>query len=314
MNNTLIISESHYGTTRKVSYYLSLLLGFSKNIDIEYAPDDIEKYDNIIFLFCFYGNRTAEKLTSYLNKIKSKLDDKKVILIGVGIDKTNLEYYTSNILKIINRKILNIDFIPGDLIIEKLNEEDKSVLEEYFKKNNMEFKNIRKFNIQNVIDVFFRINGLLEGYTKKLERDDLYYEIDKFIGLHNTCALSTGYGDYIRSTPIEYIYYKRNFYFITEGGLKFVGILQNPNVSICIYDNYKAMNKLAGLQIRGISEIIPIGTKEYYELMKQKNLTEDSLKKFHVNLNLIKVYPEKFEFMNSEFAKKGYDIKQILNI
>lgn len=314
MNNTLIITESHYGTTKKAGHYLSLILGFSKSIDIDEAPESIDKYENIICMFCFYGYKTAEKLKAYLNRIKNQLADKKVVLIGVGIDKTNLNYYTSEILKIINNKAYIVDFIPGDLIIEKLCKEDKALLKDFFEKNNIEFTDMKKFNIEAVINISDKIKNMFYESSKKLEKENLYREINKFIGLHKTCALATGSGSNIRNTPIEYIYDNNNFYFITEGGQKFAGILKNPNVSIAIYDNYKAMDRLAGLQIAGKSEIIESNCSEYYDIMKKKNLSKESLMKFQVNLNIVKVYPVKFEFMNSDFSKSGYDIKQILKL
>lgn len=314
MNNTLIITESHYGTTKKAGYYLSLILGFSKSIDMEEAPESIDKYENIICMFCFYGYKTAEKLKSYLSRIKNQLAGKKVVLIGVGIDKTNLNYYTSELLNIIDNKADIVDFIPGDLIIEKLSKEDKTLLKGFFKKNNIEFTDMKKFNIDAVINISDKIKNLFYESSKKVENEKLYSEINKFIELHNTCALATGSGSNVRNTPIEYIYYKNNFYFITEGGQKFAGILKNPGVSIAIYDNYKAMDRLAGLQISGKSEIIEINCSEYYDIMKMKNLSKESLMKFQVNLNIVKVYPVKFEFMNSDFSKSGYNIKQILKL
>ncbi|WP_294406548.1 flavodoxin domain-containing protein [uncultured Clostridium sp.] len=314
MNNTLIITESHYGTTKKAGYYLSLILGFSKSIEIDDAPESIDKYENIICMFCFYGYRTAEKLKAYLNIIKGQLTDKKVILIGVGIDKTNLNYYTGEILKIIDNKADIVDFIPGDLIIEKLSHEDKTLLKGFFKKNNIEFTDMKKFNIESVINISDKIKNMFYESSKILASEKLSSEINKFIGLHNTCALATGSGSDIRNTPIEYIYYKNNFYFITEGGQKFAGILKNPNVSIAIYDNYKAMDRLAGLQVTGKSEIIVADCSEYYDIMKLKNLSKESLMTFQVSLNIVKVHPVKFEFMNSDFSKGGYDIKQILNL
>lgn len=43
--------------------------------------------------------------------------------------------------------------------------------------------------------------------AKKLNSETLNKLIDEFINLHNTCALATGFNDYIRCTPIEYNYF-----------------------------------------------------------------------------------------------------------
>lgn len=143
----------------------------------------------------------------------------------------------------------------------------------------------------------------LNKSSNALNEVELKKSIDKFITEHNTCTLATGYNGVIRATPIEYMYIEENLYFITEGGLKFNGILQNHNVSIAIYDNYTGMSNLKGLQIHGKAEIIEIGSSEYKKIIKDKGLDEEKLKKLHVNLNMIKVKINRFEFLNSDFKK-----------
>ena len=143
-----------------------------------------------------------------------------------------------------------------------------------------------------------------------ISKKELKDEVNKFIEIHNTCTLATGSGDFVRNTPIEYTYYKDKFYFISEGGFKFKGILQNPNVCIAIFNNYTSMDELKGIQISGKSQVIPEWSDEYIELIKFKELNIESLKNLHVNLNLIKVAPEVFEFLNTDFKEKGMDSKQ----
>lgn len=67
---------------------------------------------------------------------------------------------------------------------------------------------------------------------------------------------------------------------------------------------------VAGLQISGKSEIIEINCSEYYDIMKMKNLFKESLIKFQLNLNIVKICPVKFEFINLYFGKDGYYIKK----
>ena len=45
-----------------------------------------------------------------------------------------------------------------------------------------------------------------ETKEARMDRNALLAEIEKFILAHNTCALATGCGDFIRCTPIEYDY------------------------------------------------------------------------------------------------------------
>lgn len=42
--------------------------------------------------------------------------------------------------------------------------------------------------------------------SKHMEREALLSHIEDFLKEHNTCALATGFGDFVRCTPIEYHY------------------------------------------------------------------------------------------------------------
>ena len=69
---------------------------------------------------------------------------------------------------------------------------------------------------------------------------------------------------------------------------------------------------LKGLQISGKAELISIGSDEYKELLMKRNLSYENISKLPINLNLLKVYPMKFEFLNSDFKEAGVDTKQVL--
>lgn len=86
----------------------------------------------------------------------------------------------------------------------------------------------------------------------------------------------------------------------------------NPNVSIGIYDAYKSMSELSGMQITGIAELIEIGSDEYIDVLKINNLQIDNIISLPVSLNLIKINIKKIEFLWSDFAKLKVDLKQIL--
>lgn len=63
----------------------------------------------------------------------------------------------------------------------------------------------------------------------------------------------------------------------------------------------------------GDAEIIDIGSDEYISVLTQRNLKYEKISALPVALNLIKINIKKIEFLWSEFAKLGYDAKQILN-
>ncbi len=102
-----------------------------------------------------------------------------------------------------------------------------------------------------------------DATSEKMPKAQLLEEIDKYIQGNNTCALATGYGDFIRCTPIEYSWHNESFWMFSEGGQKFVGLEENKNVCLAIYDRYDGFGKLKGMQVSGNAEIIEPFSAEY---------------------------------------------------
>jgi hypothetical protein len=146
----------------------------------------------------------------------------------------------------------------------------------------------------------------------QMDRDMLLAQIEKFIFAHNTCALATGYYDFIRCTPIEYNYKDGMFWLLSEGGLKFHGLECNKNVCIAIYDSYKGFNQLGGMQISGTVELVEPWSGEYNDFLAFKGIPAENLKKLSTVLHLIKVTPNCIDFLCSEFKKLGFDPRQHL--
>lgn len=226
--------------------------------------------------------------------------------------KKDIDNYSESIEGILGRKSDYTDFIEGELRVNKLIEEDKNILEKFLAKQNMKLMDMGKFKVNECCDLGAKYREIINTPEKVADNKIIYDSIKKFLERHNTCALATSYGEDVRVTPIEYIYYKDNIYFITEGGLKFKGILQNPNVSVCIYEEYTGMKNLRGLQITGKAEIVDIGSDEYRNILSIRKLDYNNIIKLKINMNMIKVEIKKYEFLNSDFNDLGYDANQKL--
>lgn len=148
----------------------------------------------------------------------------------------------------------------------------------------------------------------------QMDRDALWIQIEKFIRAHNTCALATAYGDFVRCTPIEYNYKDKKFWMLSEGGLKFCALERNKNVCLSIYESYTGFSQLCGMQITGTAELVEPWTGEYMDLLTFKKIPAENLKKLPGTLNLIKVTPTRIDFLCSEFKKLGFDPRQYLNL
>ena len=125
-----------------------------------------------------------------------------------------------------------------------------------------------------------------------MPRELLEKEVENFIKVRSNCSLATGYGTYIRNTPMRYSYKNGNFLFITEGGYKFKGLILNKNVSISIFDTNNLSSNTVGMTIEGEASVTEFSEKD-------RKITD--ARKF-----LITVVPKSIDFLNSNFTSNGY--------
>lgn len=104
-----------------------------------------------------------------------------------------------------------------------------------------------------------------DAASVKLDKDRLRAMLENYLSANNTCALATGTGGYVRCTPIEYSWHDGCFWMFSEGGKKFVGLAENPNVCLAIYDKYEGFGKLHGVQVMGKAELIEPFSQVYLD-------------------------------------------------
>lgn len=146
----------------------------------------------------------------------------------------------------------------------------------------------------------------------KLERAKLQTMVENYIQSNNTCALSTGAGDYVRCTPIEYSYHDGCFWMFSEGGKKFIGLGKNPNVCLAIFDKYEGFGKLRGLQVMGRAELVEPFTEAYNAHAAFRKIPLDTLRKLSSPMHLIQVRPTRMDCLFSQFKELGCGSRQTL--
>lgn len=152
-----------------------------------------------------------------------------------------------------------------------------------------------------------------DAQSTKIPQEALKQAVESYIRENNTCALATAAGDFVRCTPVEYVYHKNAFWIFSEGGEKFYALEKNKNVCLSIFDKYEGFGKLKGMQVTGIVAIVEPFSEEYTELAAVRKIPLEALKKMSHPMNLIKIMPKKIEFVNSEFKKEGADSRQVLH-
>ncbi|MBQ7077486.1 MAG: pyridoxamine 5'-phosphate oxidase family protein [Lachnospiraceae bacterium] len=147
-----------------------------------------------------------------------------------------------------------------------------------------------------------------------MESAALKEKIEEFIGAHNTCALATALSDFVRNTPIEYNYLEGCFYFFSEGGLKFKGLKENKNVGVAIFESYGGFGQLKSLQVQGTASFVEPFSEEYLKLMEYKKIPVEAMKKLPQAMNLIKVVPTAFDYLDSDLKKDGFGTRQHIDL
>ncbi|MBE5906336.1 MAG: pyridoxamine 5'-phosphate oxidase family protein [Lachnospiraceae bacterium] len=143
-----------------------------------------------------------------------------------------------------------------------------------------------------------------------MEPEALKERIEQFIKGHNTCALAVASGTFVRCTPIEYNYVDKCFYLFSEGGLKFKALKDNKQVSLAIYEPYGGFGELKSLQVQGEAAMVEPFDAEYLKIMEYKKIPLEAMKKLPQPMNLIKITPTSYDYLDSDLKKAGFGVRQ----
>ena len=155
---------------------------------------------------------------------------------------------------------------------------------------------------------------------KSITPKDLEKRIIQFLKKQNMCVIATCDDNVPRATPVEYHSKGTSIYFVGEPGTKLENIKKNPNVSIGIFLPYIGWDSAKGAQITGKAKIIfRENSTEFKEGLVayqwEKTAKELGLKTFpETGVELVKVEPEKIEFIDMSLKKLGYSPRQTLNV
>ena len=147
--------------------------------------------------------------------------------------------------------------------------------------------------------------------------DALRARIDAFLEAHNTLALATGCGKWVRCTPLEYLRVDGKLYVLTEGGLKFKGIWWNGAISAAVYDSYAGMDSLAGLQMTGTAVYIDPLSDEYRSVIEARGVQLQQLQQLQqmpAMLHAVRLDITRYELLDGALRSEGYAARQVLDL
>ena len=116
--------------------------------------------------------------------------------------------------------------------------------------------------------------------------DALKARIDDFLAAHNTLALATGCGNWVRCTPLEYLRVNGALYILTEGGLKFKGIWWNGAISAAVYDS----------------------------LIEARGVQLQQLQQMPAMLHAVRLDITRYELLDGALRSEGYAARQVLSL
>lgn len=151
-----------------------------------------------------------------------------------------------------------------------------------------------------------------EDTERRMPAGELAAAIDAFLSAHNTCALATGSGSFVRCTPLEYAWRDGAIWIFSEGGLKFRGLKDNKNVSATIFEPYDGFGKLASAQVTGTAKLVAADDPAFAEAAAAKGIPAAALEKIVSRLHLIKIVPSRIDYLCSDLKAQGYDARQHL--
>ena len=151
-----------------------------------------------------------------------------------------------------------------------------------------------------------------DAHSAKMDAAALSKAVEAYILANNTCALATGAGDYVRCTPIEYSYHDGCFWLFSEGGKKFVGLSQNSNVCLAIFDKYEGFGRLHGMQVMGRAELVEPFSPRYNAHAAYRQISLAALQKLSSPMHLLCVRPSRIDYLCSDFKEQGYAARQAL--
>ena len=311
MIRTLVLYSSKYGSTKDAAKIIALVTGPAKYCSVDEFKPEYKDFEFFVVGSPVYQEKLEPSLIEFIDKNKNWLKKKPLALFCTCLDKNGGLDQLRSLEEFVDTKALSLKAIGGRLIMDKLDQEDLGLIKEFLELVNLPFEDMDFYNQEEVVNYSMKLKSIKDNLIVTVDEDKVKTSIEEFLTSHNTCTLSTGHMDRVRSTPIEYNYIDGFLYLLSEGGEKFANLLLNDKVSVAVYEDYIGMNHLKGMQITGKASMVEGNGEEYNHILKLKGLNIDVINSLPANMNMIKIALEKVEFLNSQFRMECADAKQI---
>lgn len=324
MSTTLVVYESKYGLSERMARDMARVLGpaqVCRASEIEASPEGgrcqsaLAGAAFVVVVAPVYRHRPDQRIIDFVESAQELLRTRRVALVCVGLATSPgaVKSYLEPLTKVLGESVVWTGGLGGRVALDWLDTVDRQEIEQAEElRDHRAVGDLDAFSTEALAEAALAIKAARDGFARSMPQDQLRRHVDEFLTAHTTCTLCTGAGGHVRATPLEYGYRDGSLYLMSEGGEKFAHLLVNPHVSVAVYDNYEGMDKLAGLQLLGVAEIVPENAPAWAEAVALSRLNEVRLAALPFAMNLIRVHIERAEFRWARFRELGYDAHQTL--
>ncbi len=147
---------------------------------------------------------------------------------------------------------------------------------------------------------------------KQLNDMEIEVLIVDFLGTQGMCVLATCSGGRPRASAVEFFPDGTTLYVLTEGGRKIENLEKNPHVSVAIHTQFTGWDSIKGVQITGSALIGGKGSAIFTEGEQAYARRKKQAVKLPDFMNVVKITPERIEYLDTTLRAKGYGVKHVL--
>jgi uncharacterized protein YhbP (UPF0306 family) len=324
MPQTVVIFESKYGLSEAIAHDIGRILGPARVCrarEIEPGGGAGGACDAAareaafaVIVTPVYRHVPDTHIMDFARANREWLCARHVALVCVGLATSPgaVSAYLAPLKEVLGDCVVWTGGLGGRVAMDWLDDIDKKDIERAAElRDHRGLAQMDAYSAQSVAEAALAIKAVRDSFSAKAPADEVRRRLDDFLAAHNTCTLCTGAGEHVRATPIEYVYRDGELYLLSEGGEKFAHLMVNAHVSVAVYDPYRGMETLAGLQLQGRVELVAEGSESYISALHWRSLDATEVSTLPFTLNLLRVHIERAEFVWSGFKELGYDRHQV---
>ena len=310
MKGTCFIYVTRYGTTLEIISDMAMVAGPSIVCRPDEFDDSYKECEWFVLATPVYTEEVDRSMTEFIEKNIEWLRTKKLVLLCVTLIGSEGKRYLEGWRALLGDAVVWAKSTGGRLKLAALSPEDYENMRVFEESMDYPLMDADFFDKEQVLRYAMEIRDMQSNTEKNHLTAALKGYIEKYLCSRNTCALATAAVGRIRTTPLEYYYEAGCMYILSEGGEKFAHIMLNPDVSLCIYDEYDTMDDICGIQIQGRALIIEPGSSAYAGVLAMKKLDAEAVDALPFKLYALKIELQTADFIWHGFTKLGWEVQQ----